>query len=110
MTSAHDRSRVEQSATIGGLPVRTHDHVCVLYRGDDQRDELMADFLADGVRAGHRCYCMITPDNHRTDRRLRCPDAMTGSQRARHPKTRVGSTSSVPGEAMCPAESSCPTG
>ena len=61
MTSAHETSRV---ATIGGLPVRTHDHVCVLYRGGDQRDELMAEFLADGVRAGQRCYCMITPDNH----------------------------------------------
>ena len=47
--SAHDTSTPEQSATIGGLPVRTHDHVCVLYRGDDQRDELMADFLADGI-------------------------------------------------------------
>jgi len=64
VTSAHDTSTPEQSATIGGLPVRTHDHVCVLYRGDDQRDELMADFLADGIRAGHRCYCMITPENH----------------------------------------------
>lgn len=62
MTSAHDTSRVEQSATIGGLPVRTHDHVCVLYRGEDQRDDLMAEFLAEGVRAGHRCYCMIMPD------------------------------------------------
>jgi MEDS: MEthanogen/methylotroph, DcmR Sensory domain len=61
VTSAHDTSRV---ATIGGLPVRTHDHVCVLYRGADQRDELMAEFLADGVRAGHRCYCLSEPDNH----------------------------------------------
>ena len=64
MRSAHNTSTFEQSATIGGLPVRTHDHVCVLYRGDDQRDELMADFLADGIRAGHRCYCMIAADNH----------------------------------------------
>jgi MEDS: MEthanogen/methylotroph, DcmR Sensory domain len=64
VTSAHDTSRVEESATIGGLPVRTHDHVCVLYRGEDQRDELMAKFLAGGVRAGHRCYCLITPDHN----------------------------------------------
>ena len=65
MTSAHDRSTVEQSATIGGLPVRTHDHVCLLYRGEKQRDELMVDFLAEGVRVGDRCYCMIAPDNAR---------------------------------------------
>ena len=65
MTSVDESSTVEQIATIGGLPVRTHDHVCLLYRGEDQRDELMAEFLADGLRAGHRCYCMITPDRHR---------------------------------------------
>jgi hypothetical protein len=65
VTSAHDPSGVEEPATIGGLPVRTHDHVCVLYRGADQRDELMAEFLADGVRAGHRCYCMVMPDQNR---------------------------------------------
>jgi len=68
VASAHDTSTPEQSATIGGLPVRTHDHVCVLYRGEDQRDELMADFLADGIRAGHRCYCMIAADNRILDR------------------------------------------
>lgn len=61
MTSAEE-STTEQIATIGGLPVRTHDHVCVLYRGEEQRDELMAGFLADGMRAGDRCYCMIAPD------------------------------------------------
>jgi hypothetical protein len=55
---------LEQTVTIGGLPVRTHEHVCVLYRGADQRDELMVEFLAEGVHRGDRCYCMITPDNH----------------------------------------------
>jgi hypothetical protein len=64
VTSADDSSTFEQVATIGELPVRTHDHVCVLYRGADQRDDLMAEFLADGVRAGDRSYCMITPDSH----------------------------------------------
>ena len=65
MTSTDDSATFEQIATIGGLPVRVHDHVCLLYRGADQRDALMADFLAEGLRAGHRCYCMITPDRHR---------------------------------------------
>lgn len=64
MTSADESSTTERVATIGGLPVRTHDHVCVLYRSTEQRDALMAEFLADGVRTGDRCYCMITPDYH----------------------------------------------
>jgi DcmR-like sensory protein len=64
VTSADDSSTSEQVATIGGLTVRTHDHLCVLYRGEDQRDALMAEFLAEGVRAGDRCYCLITPDKH----------------------------------------------
>ncbi|HXR67285.1 MAG TPA: MEDS domain-containing protein, partial [Dermatophilaceae bacterium] len=88
VTSAHDRSRVEQSATIGGLPVRTHDHLCVLYRSEDQRDELMADFLADGVRAGHRCYCMIAPDHQQ-----RIAAAVSGSNE----RVAAGAASEDPG-------------
>lgn len=65
VTSAEDSSTFEQIAFIGGLPVRTYDHLCVLYRGPGQRDELMAEFLADGFRAGDRCYCMIAADDHR---------------------------------------------
>ena len=88
MTSVDDLSISEQSATIGGLPVRTHDHICVLYRGEDQRDELMAEFLADGVRAGDRCYCMIAPDkNHR----------IAAAMCARNERTAAGATSVVPG-------------
>jgi hypothetical protein len=87
VTSAH-ASKIERSATIGGLPVRTHDHVCVLYRGADQRDELMADFLADGVRAGQRCYCMIEPDNHE-----RIAAAVSG----RNERTAAGVASEDPG-------------
>jgi hypothetical protein len=30
-------------ATIGGLALDTHDHLCVLYRGRFQRDELMVE-------------------------------------------------------------------
>lgn len=65
MSFADDSSTFEQVATIGGLPVRTHDHLCVLYRGQSQRDDLMAEFLAGGLRTGDRCYCMIASDKHR---------------------------------------------
>lgn len=51
-------------ATIAGLPIDVHDHLCLLYRGEAQRDELMVDFLAEGVRARHRCYCMIAASEH----------------------------------------------
>lgn len=51
-TSAFDVSASDQIATIGGLRMHTHDHLCVLYRGEDQRDELMVELLAEGVRAG----------------------------------------------------------
>jgi len=95
VTSAHDTSRV---ATIGGLPVRTHDHVCVLYRGGDQRDELMAEFLADGVRAGHRCYCISEPDNHQ-----RIAAAVSG----RNERAAAGAASEDPGplDFVSPGES-----
>ncbi|MBW0088773.1 MEDS domain-containing protein [Pseudonocardia sp. KRD-184] len=88
MTSADDPSTFEQSATIGGLPVRTHDHVCVLYRGAAQRDELMAEFLADGVRAGNRCYCLITADDHRR---------IAAAVSARNERAAAGPASGVPG-------------
>jgi hypothetical protein len=48
-------------ATLAGLPLDAHDHLCVLYRGKPQRNELMVDFLAEGVGAGHKCYCMMAP-------------------------------------------------
>ncbi|NMH96781.1 MEDS domain-containing protein [Pseudonocardia acidicola] len=64
MTPAVNRSEPGPVATIAGLPLNPHDHLCVLYRGESQRDELMVDFLAEGVEAGHKCYCMIAPTEH----------------------------------------------
>lgn len=111
MPSTDDSPTFEQIATIGGLPVRVHDHVCLLYRGADQRDALMAAFLAEGLRAGHRCYCMITPDRHRGI--ADAVDALSGpgtvARTARRPTPRGTSTSSAPAGATCTTADSCPT-
>jgi hypothetical protein len=64
MTSTDDNSTSGPVATFAGLPINVHDHVCVLYRGETQRDELMVDFLTEGVHARHKCYCMIAPTEH----------------------------------------------
>jgi hypothetical protein len=64
MTSAVGSPTPDQAATIGGLTVNAHDHLCVLYRGETERDDLMVDFLAEGVQSGHKSYCMIAPTQH----------------------------------------------
>ena len=40
-------------ATLGGLPLSPHDHVCVFFRGGEERDRLLLPFLSDGLKAGH---------------------------------------------------------
>jgi hypothetical protein len=37
---------------------RPGEHVCVLYRSDDERDRLMAAYLRDGLQIGHTCLCV----------------------------------------------------
>lgn len=40
-------------ATLGGLPLMPHDHVCVFFHGAAERDRLLPPFLSDGLSAGH---------------------------------------------------------
>jgi hypothetical protein len=40
-------------ATLGGFPLSPHDHVCVFFRGSEERDRLFLPFLSDGLKAGH---------------------------------------------------------
>lgn len=35
------------------------DHICAFYRGPAERDEIMLPFLQDGLRAGHKCVCVV---------------------------------------------------
>lgn len=35
------------------------DHVCAFYRQPAERDDIMVPFLRDGLRAGHKCVCVV---------------------------------------------------
>ncbi len=35
------------------------DHVCAFYRRPAERDDIMLPFLRDGLRAGHKCVCVV---------------------------------------------------
>ncbi|TQS43481.1 MEDS domain-containing protein [Cryptosporangium phraense] len=41
------------AATLGGVSLDAGDHLCVFYRGQEERDRLLLPFLAEGLRAGH---------------------------------------------------------
>jgi hypothetical protein len=40
--------------------VASGDHVCVLYVGANERDEMLVPFLSDGLRAGQKCFTGIS--------------------------------------------------
>jgi hypothetical protein len=44
---------------IPGLETRRGDHLCGLYAGDRERDELLIPFLREGLRAGDKCICVV---------------------------------------------------
>lgn len=45
-------------ASVGGVPLTAGDHVCALYRGHAERDQLLSPFFADGLRDGHICLLL----------------------------------------------------
>ncbi|WP_336048112.1 MEDS domain-containing protein [Streptomyces sp. CA2R101] len=47
-------------AHLGGVPLTPGDHICALYRGRAERDQLMIPFLAEGLSAGHTCLLLGT--------------------------------------------------
>jgi hypothetical protein len=44
---------------IAGLEVEVGDHLCGLYAGERERDELIVPFLQAGLRAGSKCICVV---------------------------------------------------
>jgi hypothetical protein len=44
---------------IHDLTVRVGDHLCGLYAGTRQRDELVIPFLEAGLRRGDKCICVV---------------------------------------------------
>ena len=45
--------------TIMNRPVPAGTHVCAFYSGAAGRDEAVLPFLADGIRAGQKCICVL---------------------------------------------------
>ena len=44
---------------IPGLSLTPGDHVCAFYRGAVERDEMVLPYLAEGLRAGEKCICVV---------------------------------------------------
>ena len=34
-------------------------HICAFFSGPAERDDVVMPFLADGIRAGHKCICVL---------------------------------------------------
>jgi hypothetical protein len=42
-----------------GLSIPPGTHICALFRGIPERDQIMMPFLMEGLRAGDKCTCII---------------------------------------------------
>jgi hypothetical protein len=47
------------AVTIMNRPVPIGTHICAFYSGPAGRDELVMPFLAEGIRAGQKCVCVL---------------------------------------------------
>lgn len=48
----------------GRIPVRCHEHVAIVHRGEAAAD-WGAEFLAEGLHRGERCCCVVPPGGRR---------------------------------------------
>jgi hypothetical protein len=48
-----------QSLTIMNRSVSSGTHICAFFSGPAGRDDVVMPFLADGIRAGHKCICVL---------------------------------------------------
>jgi hypothetical protein len=44
---------------LNGLSIPPGTHICAFFRGIPERDAILIPFLAEGLRAGHKCQCLI---------------------------------------------------
>src|SRR5258708_24312118 len=44
---------------LNGLSIPPGTHICAFFRGIPERDAILVPFLAEGLRAGHKCQCLI---------------------------------------------------
>jgi hypothetical protein len=48
-----------QALTIMNRSVPSGTHICAFYSGPAGRDEVVMPFLAEGIRAGQKCICVL---------------------------------------------------
>ena len=46
-----------------GLEVDPGTHLCYMYRGAAQRDELLGPYVAEGLQARHTCCAAVSDQN-----------------------------------------------
>ena len=49
----------QRAMTVVNQPVPIGTHICAFYSGPASRDELVMPFLAEGIRAGQKCICIL---------------------------------------------------
>jgi len=47
---------------VNDLSIPTGTHICAFFRGSAERDDLLLPYLNEGLRAGHKCQCIIDDD------------------------------------------------
>jgi bifunctional DNA-binding transcriptional regulator/antitoxin component of YhaV-PrlF toxin-antitoxin module len=48
---------------LAGVGLAPGDHVCAIYYGEQERDELLLPFLRAGLRAGDKCVAVVDADD-----------------------------------------------
>ena len=44
---------------IAGLEAEPGDHICALFSGERERDQILVPFLRAGLASGDKCICVI---------------------------------------------------
>ena len=52
-----DRNRV--ALGIAGLEAEPGDHICALFSGERERDQILVPFLRAGLASGDKCICVV---------------------------------------------------
>jgi hypothetical protein len=81
------------------------DHICGLYRGEQERDGILAAYLGQGLRSGDKCLCLVD----RTEplelrRRLLAEPDWAGKENAHDLDIRSASDGYLPGGRFVPGE------
>jgi hypothetical protein len=60
-TSKRKEGQMTESIALGlnGLSIEPGTHICAFFRGIPERDAILMPFLTEGLRAGHKCQCII---------------------------------------------------